>query len=227
MARRPRHEDADAIHHVFARGNNRGPVFFSDDDRRLFLGLLGREVRTRGWRCLAYCLLGNHYHLLVETPEPSLAAGMQRMHLAYVRTVNARVPRINRLFGDRYGSARKWTDDAVRACLGYIAHNPVEAGLCARAEDWSWSSYGRVIGGRAPHLIDVPRLRTFVPTTDDYPTLVAAAAAAANDAKGHAPCSTTTTSSTSRSPARPTTPASPRRSTASASTTPRPCTPTT
>ena len=78
MPRRPRELVAGGIYHVFARGNRREPIFFDDDDRLGYLAIWGSVAEELEWRCLAYCLMDNHYHLLLETPEPNLSRGMRQ-----------------------------------------------------------------------------------------------------------------------------------------------------
>jgi REP element-mobilizing transposase RayT len=158
MARKPRHEVAGAVHHVFARGNRRQRVYLDHTDYATYLRLLAREVRRRRWRCLAYCLMENHLHLLVETPEPNLGRGMQRLHGDYAHLFNQRHDRVGHLFQGRYGAVAVETDDQLIAVVRYIAANPVEASLCARAEQWRWNSFGLVLHGRAPSWLAVDRL---------------------------------------------------------------------
>ena len=98
MPRRPREELADAIHHVYARGNDRRAIYLDDGDRAAYLAMLGRVVVMKGWRCLAYCLMDNHVHLLIETPEPNLGSGMQRLHGLYAQSHNERHGRSGHLF---------------------------------------------------------------------------------------------------------------------------------
>src|ERR687896_722074 len=104
MPRRPRQEVAGGINHVFARGNNRGHVFIDDTDRRAYLTTLGRVTRWKRWRCLAYCLMPNHVHLLLETPQANLGAGMQYLHGSYANEFNERHGRFGHVFQGRYGS---------------------------------------------------------------------------------------------------------------------------
>ena len=144
MPRRPREEEAGAIHHVFARGDDRRPVFLDDADHRLYLLLLGRTVAQRGWAVLAYCLMGNHLHLLVETPRPDLGAGMQRLQSVFAQTVNARHGRVGHVFQGRYGGVRVRSDAQLWSVTSYIACNPVVAGLCAEPWAWPWSSDGEI-----------------------------------------------------------------------------------
>ena len=161
MPRRPREDVAGAVHHIYARGNARQPVFLDDADRWSYLNLLGRVVGRQRWRCLAYCLMDNHVHLLVETPEPNLAVGMQRLHGVYAQTFNQRHGRVGHLFQGRYGSSRIEDDSHLWLAASYIARNPVDAGLVARAEHWSWSSHASVIARRPPHWLDVERLLSY------------------------------------------------------------------
>jgi putative transposase len=89
MARPLRLEFAVALYHLTARGNAQAQMYADDEDRRLFLDRLGKEIAQQGWRCYAYCLMGNHYHLLIETPEPNLVAGMRRLNGVYTRRSTA------------------------------------------------------------------------------------------------------------------------------------------
>src|SRR5438034_10645030 len=110
MARRPRQEEAGAIHHVWARGVERRSIFLSDEDRRRYLSLLAYVVKTWRWRCHAYCLMPNHMHLVIETPEPNLGAGMQYLQGMYALDFNQRYDRVGHLFQGRYGSRRIETE---------------------------------------------------------------------------------------------------------------------
>jgi putative transposase len=159
MARKPREEEAGAIHHVTARGVARRALFHDDLDRVRYLRLLGVVVVARGWRCLSYCLMDNHVHLLIETPSPNLALGMQRAHGDYARSFNQRHGLTGHVFQGRYHPVRVRSDSQLWAAAAYIADNPVEAGLCERAEDWRWSSHAASLGRPGPHWLDAARLR--------------------------------------------------------------------
>jgi REP element-mobilizing transposase RayT len=162
MPRKPREEEAGAVVHVFARGNNRQLIFRSDVDRQLYLEALGQVVVRQQWLCLAYCLMNNHVHLLVETPMPNLGAGVQRLHGLYAQTFNKRHGRCGHVFQGRFGGNRVRTDAQLLQTARYIAMNPVEAGLCAGAIDWPWSSHAATLGGAAPPpWLDVERLLGF------------------------------------------------------------------
>jgi REP element-mobilizing transposase RayT len=158
MARRPRGEYAPGIWHVYARGNNREAIFRGLADLDTYSAMLARAVDAFRWRCLSYCLMPNHVHLLVETTVPNLGDGMRHLHGRYAARFNTRHGRSGHLFGGRFGGV--WvTDDAhLWTVARYIAMNPVEARLCPRPEDWRWSSHGAVVRDRAPSFIDIDRL---------------------------------------------------------------------
>ena len=163
VPRKPRDESAGAIHHVYARGNDRMAIFEDDRDRVAYLALLGDVVLRMGWRCLAYCLMPNHVHLLVETPEPNLGAGMCRLQGEYARRFNARHDRVGHLFERRYGSTRVKDDPQLWTVVAYIARNPVAAGLCDRPELWRWGSHTLMADEtHGPAWLDVARLYAFL-----------------------------------------------------------------
>jgi putative transposase len=147
------------IHHVFARAVHAQDLFVDDVDRRRYLALLASAVSRHGWRCLQFCLMSNHVHLLLETPEPNLGAGMQRMHGDYGRVFNRRHGRAGHVFQGRYGSVLIDDDAQLWTVAAYIAANPVDAGLCRAPQDWPWSSDRAVSGAEeAPPWLDVERL---------------------------------------------------------------------
>jgi putative transposase len=158
MPRKPRLELAGGVHHVYARGNRRQAIYLADADRILYLELLAQVVRRQRWRCLAYCLMRNHVHLLVETPEANLGAGMGRMHGLYAQTFNKRHRHSGHLFQGRFGSVLIKTDEQLLTVARYIARNPVEAGLCEAAEWWPWGSHRAVMRGDPPAWLDATRL---------------------------------------------------------------------
>src|SRR4051794_34258047 len=144
MPRRPRMELEPGVHHVFARGNGRQLIFFDDEDRQRYLQRLAGCIRLMRWSCLAYCLMGNHLHLLVETVEPNLWRGMHRLQGGYAQGFNHRHKCSGCLFGERYGAVRVDGERQFLAALGYIAMNPPAAGLCEEPADWEWSSHGAI-----------------------------------------------------------------------------------
>ena len=94
--------------------------------------------------------MGNHVHLLVETPDANLEKGMQSLHGGYAQRMNQRHGTKGALFESRYGCVVMENDAQLWMAIRYIALNPVEAGLCTHAEDYEWSSYGHVVGCEAP-----------------------------------------------------------------------------
>jgi putative transposase len=156
MARKPREEYSGAIVHVYARGNRRQRIYVDDVDRHSYLDLLGHVVVRQAWRCFAYCLMRNHVHLLVQTSEPNLAAGVQRLHGLHAQAFNRRHRHSGHLFQGRYAAVPVRRDNQLLTVMRYIALNPVEAGVCDEAAEWRWGSHAAIVGGTAPSWLDVP-----------------------------------------------------------------------
>ena len=161
MARKLREEVVDGIQHVWARGNDRQVIFRDDRDRVLYLALLALTVAEVRWRLLVFCLMDNHAHLLVQTPEANLGRGVQRLHGLYGRKFNDRHDRVGHVFQGRFGSKLILDDEQLLTVVRYIQRNPVEAGLCRVASEWKWSSHRAVLDGTAPKWLDRPRLLSF------------------------------------------------------------------
>jgi putative transposase len=158
VPRRPREEEPGAIFHVWARGNNKQPIFLDDRDRIRYIELLAETVRRCGWRLMAYCLMENHVHLLVETPDANLSAGMQILQGKYGIYFNERHGRVGHVFQSRFGSERIRSEAQLWVTAAYVVRNPVAAGLCSRPEDWRWSSHRCVLEETAPGWLDAARL---------------------------------------------------------------------
>lgn len=141
MPRPPRFQPPGGTFHVTSRGNRRQAIYRDDLDRELFLGLFNRVVRLRRWQYLAYCLMTNHFHLVIETPEESLSTGMHQLNGRYARKFNERHTLDGHLFEGRFRSTLVETDDQLDDTLRYVAFNPVRAGLCKHPADWPWSSF--------------------------------------------------------------------------------------
>jgi putative transposase len=146
MARPLRLEHSGAIWHVTARGNERGDVFRDDVDREEFLSVLGRTVSLYGWRLHAYVLMGNHYHLLVETPEPTLSRGMRDLNGVTTQRFNRRHGRSGHLFEGRFKAILVEREAHLLEVARYVVLNPVRAGLARSAASWPWSSYKATAG---------------------------------------------------------------------------------
>ncbi len=150
MAREPRIDFEGALHHVFDRGNRRQVICEDALDYQLFLSLLERTIRKYEWLVHAYCVMTNHYHLLIETPKAGLSAGMQLLNGRYAQAFNAGRRLDGHLFQGRFGSVLVESDAHAVWVNRYIARNPVEAGLAASPGEWGWSSYGALRRGTAP-----------------------------------------------------------------------------
>src|SRR4051812_17103654 len=153
MARSSRPNIAGGVYHVMARGNERKPIYFDDDDRRRFLELLQKVVRRYRWECLAYCLMGNHYHLVVRTPLPNISRGMRLLNGDYASRLNARYERDGHLFQGRFRSVMIRSSDHLLVALNYVLRNPIAAGYCTAAGDWPWSSYRATVGHHRSDLV--------------------------------------------------------------------------
>ncbi len=141
MARPLRLEFPSALYHLTARGNARHDIFLDSIDRQAFLDALGREVDQQSWRCYAYCLMDNHYHLLIETPEANLVQGMRRLNGVYAQRFNRRHQRVGHLFQGRYKSIVVERERHLLELARYIVLNPVRAGMVDQPGAWPWSSY--------------------------------------------------------------------------------------
>lgn len=146
MPRRPRSEYPGAISHVIARGNGGQAIFIDDYDRVGMLQLFALVGAKHRWQCLAYCLMSNHYHLLVRTPESTLAVGMQAIQSRYAHGFNERHERSGHLFGSRYFQRPVESESHALTSAVYTVLNPVRAGLAGNPAEWPWSSYRATLG---------------------------------------------------------------------------------
>jgi putative transposase len=129
-----------------ARGVARQPIFRDTADRNAFVATLGEVVRCHDWTCHAYCLMTTHYHVLVRTPNPDLARGMQRLNGHYASGFNYRHGREGHLFHRRYHSVLVEKEGHLLELVRYFALNPVRAGMASKPAAWRWSSYPAVLG---------------------------------------------------------------------------------
>jgi putative transposase len=150
MGRSPRPIAPDTTYHLMARGNRRQPIFLQDDDRRTFLRMLSRVCLRYGWVCYAYCLMGNHIHLAIKTPEPNLSEGMRHLLGRYAWLHNQFHGTDDHLFRSRFRAVVIESDAQLISVIRYISRNPVRAELVERAEQWPWASYPALIGVARP-----------------------------------------------------------------------------
>jgi len=141
MARPLRVEYEGALYHITSRGNGGEKIYLDDRDRSHFLKIIQAVVDRFGWICHAYCLMGNHYHLLIETPEPNLSRGMQHLNGVYTQWFNRRHARHGHLVQGRFKSILVEKESYLLELARYIVLNPVRAKMVRSAKDWPWSSY--------------------------------------------------------------------------------------
>ena len=153
------------MYHVWARGNRREPLFHRDGDRLWYLDRFGQVATTLGWRCLAYCLMTNHVHHVIELTEPNLGRGIAAIHGPYARLFNTdHQTGGGHLFEKRYGATRAPDTDALIYLVAYVVLNPVRAGLCTRPQDHHWSSYAATAGiAPGPRWLDSARTHSRFP----------------------------------------------------------------
>jgi putative transposase len=146
MARPLRVEFSGAIYHLTSRGNARQRVFFTDTDRELFLDTLSQVVSRYGWICHAYCLMANHYHLLVETPKANLSLGMRQLNGVYTQSFNRRHNRVGHLFQGRFKAILVEKESYLVELCRYVVLNPVRVKGKGGIGAWRWSSYRATAG---------------------------------------------------------------------------------
>jgi REP element-mobilizing transposase RayT len=146
MPRPLRIEREGAFWHITSRGVERRDIFHDRNDRSMFLDMLGEIVIHARWRLHAYVLMSNHYHLLVETPQPTLTQGVKELNERWARYFNWRHQRVGHLFQGRFKSIVVDRETHLRELLRYIVRNPVRCGAVASAADHEWSNYRATAG---------------------------------------------------------------------------------
>ena len=146
MARPLRIEYEGALYHVTSRGNAREKIFFTKTDHHAFLDILTQVVERYGWICHAYCLMTNHYHLLIETPNANLSRGMRHLNGVYTQWVNRQMRRTGHLFQGRFKSILVEKESHLLELARYVVLNPVRAKMVRSPRNWRWSSYRATAG---------------------------------------------------------------------------------
>jgi len=159
MARPLRIEFPGALYHVTSRGDRQEPIYEDDDDRRAYLEILGDVIERFHCFCYAYCLMGNHYHLVIETLEGNLSKAMRHLNGVYTQVSNRRHKRAGHLFQGRYKAILIDKDTYWLEVSRYVVLNPVRAGMVKKPGAWPWSSYNATVGAKsAPEWLEVDRL---------------------------------------------------------------------
>jgi putative transposase len=150
MARPLRIEYPGAVYHITSRGNEQKPIYRDDRDRDNFLATLDKVNKRYHWLCHAYCLMNNHFHLLIETPMGNLSLGMRQLNGVYTQTFNKWHGRVGHLFQGRYKAILIQKDSHLLEVCRYVVLNPVRAGLVKDPGQWRWGSYGATAGRKKP-----------------------------------------------------------------------------
>jgi len=156
MARPLRIEYEGAVYHVTSRGNGRQDIYVDDKDRQAFLEILGDVVKRFNWTCHAYCLMSNHFHLLIETPDANLSRGMRHLNGVYTQRFNRYHERVGHVLQGRFKSILVEKESHLLELARYVVLNPVRAKMVRSSRDWPWSSYRATAGQQEP----LPFLKT-------------------------------------------------------------------
>jgi REP element-mobilizing transposase RayT len=150
MGREPRPQIPGGIYHVGTRGIRRQPIYHDFLDFQSFLDLLAEASNRCGWRINGYCLMTNHYHLIVETPEPNISVGMHYVNNVHAKQFNRRYGFEGHLFDRRFFSELVTSDAQLVTTHRYVVLNPIRARMCTDPAQWPWSSYRASVGLETP-----------------------------------------------------------------------------
>ena len=145
MGRPLRLEFSGALYHVTSRGNRKEEIYESDDDRVLFLDIFSEVCKSYSWICYSFCLMTNHYHILIETPDGNLSQGMRQLNGVYSQKFNRVHNRVGHVFQGRYMAILVEEESYLLELTRYIVLNPVRAKMVNFAEEWEWISYRATI----------------------------------------------------------------------------------
>lgn len=145
MSRPLRLELAGGLYHITSRGDRREDIYLTDSDRQRWLELLGQVCKRFNWRCHAYCLMSNHYHLIIETVEGNLSKGMRQLNGVYTQYFNHTHQRVGHVYQGRYKGILVEKDSYLLELSRYVVLNPVRARMVKDVGDWPWSSYKAMI----------------------------------------------------------------------------------
>lgn len=159
MSRVPRKQSESNVYHVFARGVARMQIFEDRTDNLFFLSLLERMASRDNCAILAYCLMGNHFHLVVRMAMEELSEEMRRLEVSYAQYFNEKYGRVGTLFQGRFGSEPIDSDEQLLAAIRYVHLNPEKAGI-APFDAYEWSSYQNYVGAKG--MVDTSLLLAMV-----------------------------------------------------------------
>lgn len=151
MARPLRIEYKGALYHVTSRGNARESIYRDDEDRTTFLDTFQKVNNRYNWISHAYCLMNNHYHLVIETPDGNLSKGMRQLNGVYTQAYNRRHKRVGHVLQGRYKAVVIQKESHLLEVCRYVVLNPVRAKAVKNPEEWEWSSYRATAGIERPH----------------------------------------------------------------------------
>jgi putative transposase len=146
MSRPLRLELAGGLYHVTSRGDRREDIYSNDEDRDKWLEILAHTCERFNWRCHAYCLMDNHYHIIIETAEENLSKGMRQLNGVYTQYFNRRHSRVGHVFQGRYKAILVEQDAYLLELSRYVVLNPLRAQMIKNIDTWKWSSYKSTIG---------------------------------------------------------------------------------
>lgn len=141
MSRPLRIEFPGAFYHVTSRGDRKEDIYLNDTDRQQWLILFGKVCQRFNWRCHAYCLMGNHYHVVIEAVDGNLSKGMRYLNGVYTQNFNRTYDRVGHVFQGRYKAILVERDSYLLELSRYVVLNPVRAKMAKKPENWVWSSY--------------------------------------------------------------------------------------
>lgn len=163
MPRGPRVDFAGAVHHVYARGIEKRPIYLDDVDRKSFLDRIGKNLPKWGMRCLAWSLMPNHFHLLLQSDNGCLPSFMHCLLTGYSMRFNERHRRVGHLFQNRYMSPVVCKDGYFRDVVRYIHLNPVRSEIVLsirELEEYPWTGHRHITRGGPPAWQETGLLRT-------------------------------------------------------------------
>jgi putative transposase len=163
MARPLRIAYPGALYHLTSRGNEKRPIYFNDADRHHFLRILAKTVQRFSWLCSAYCLMDNHFHLLVETSLANISQSMKFLNGVYTQYINWKYKRVGHLFQGRFKAILVEKESYFMELCRYIVLNPVRAGICLEPDQYPWSSFRSTAG-----LSSKPEFLTLAPILDRF-----------------------------------------------------------